>query len=105
MSERNLYNEDHLRFRESIRKFIAAEIAPFHAEWERQGQVPRDLWLKAGAAGLLGCSIPEEYGGAGADELFNFAMVEELGNSGFTGPGFAVHNEMVMPYINSFGTE
>lgn len=105
MLERSLYGEEHQMFRETARRFIETEIAPHHADWERQGQVPRDLWRKAGAAGLLGCSIPETYGGAGADELFNFALVEELAVAGFTGPAFAVHNEMVMPYIHSFGTE
>lgn len=105
MLERSLYGEEHQMFRETARRFIETEIAPYHADWEREGQVPRDLWRKAGAAGLLGCSIPETYGGAGADELFNFALVEELAVAGFTGPAFAVHNEMVMPYIHSFGTE
>ena len=105
MLERTLYGEEHRMFRETARRFIEAEIAPYHAQWEHDGQVPRELWRQAGAAGLLGCSIPEQYGGAGADELFNFALVEELAISGFTGPAFAVHNEMVMPYINSFGTE
>ena len=105
MTTRGLFNEEHELFRETARRFIEAEIAPHHAQWERDGCVPRELWKKAGAAGLLGCSIPEAYGGAGADELFNFALVEELARSGFTGPGFPVHNEMVMPYILAFGTE
>ena len=105
MLERTLYGEEHRMFRETARRFIQAEIAPFHAQWEKDGQVPRELWRKAGAAGLLGSSIPEEYGGAGADELFSFALVEELAIGGYTGPAFAVHNEMVMPYINAFGTE
>ncbi len=105
MVTRALFTEDHEQFRETARRFIEAEIAPHHARWEEEGCVPRELWAKAGAAGLLGCSIPEEYGGAGADELFNFALIEELARSGFTGPGFPVHNEMVMPYILAFGTE
>lgn len=105
MLERKLYGEEHRAFRETARRFIEAEIAPYHAHWEHEGQVPRELWRKAGEAGLLGCSIPEAYGGAGADALFNFALVEEVAASGFTGPAFAVHNEMVMPYILAFGTE
>lgn len=107
MFERSLFQDEHHAFRDTVRRFIATEIAPFHAQWERDGQVPRELWLKAGAAGLLGCSISEEYGGAGADDLFNFVVVEEMAASGFSGPGsgFAVHNEMAMPYILAFGTE
>ena len=103
--ERSLFNPEHEQFRDSVRRFIEAEIAPHHAQWERDGVVPRELWRKAGAAGLLGCSIPETYGGAGADQLFNIVLVEEMARSGYTGPGFPVHNEMVMPYIHNFGNE
>lgn len=105
MFERSLYTEEHQAFRDTIRRFIDVEIAPYHAQWEREGQVPRQLWRKAGAAGLLGCSIPEEYGGAGADALYNFALVEEIATAGYTGPAFAVHTEMVMPYLLAFGSE
>ncbi len=56
MSERDLYNEDHEAFRDTVRRFIQTEITPFHRQWEHDGQVPRELWQKAGAAGLLGCS-------------------------------------------------
>ena len=103
--QRSLFSTEHAQFRDTVRRFIQIEIAPYHADWEKAGVVPRDLWRKAGAAGLLGCSIPEEYGGAGADVLFNVVLVEEMARSGFTGPGFPVHNEMVMPYIHAFGTE
>lgn len=105
MLERTLFGEEHQAFRDTVRRFIDAEIAPYHAQWEAEGQVPRELWRKAGEAGLLGCSTPEEYGGAGADALFNFALVEEISATGYTGPAFAVHNEMVMPYILNFGNE
>ncbi|MGE4243778.1 acyl-CoA dehydrogenase family protein [Ramlibacter sp.] len=105
MFERTLYGPEHAAFRETVRRFIDAEIAPFHAQWERDGQVPRELWRKAGTAGLLGCSIPAAYGGAEADALFNFVLVEEIAAAGYTGPGFAIHSEMVMPYIHAFGTE
>ena len=105
MMQRTLFSAEHDQFRDTVRRFIDAEIAPYHADWEKVGVVPRELWRKAGAAGLLGCSIPEEYGGAGADALFNVVLVEEMARSGFTGPGFPVHNEMVVPYIHAFGTE
>jgi len=105
MIERTLFSEEHALFRETVRRFIEAEIEPHYADWEREGIVPRELWLKAGQAGLLGCSIPEAYGGSGADHLYDFVLVEELARAGITGPGFAVHNEMVMPYIAAFGTE
>ena len=53
MIERNLFREEHDIFRASVRKFVEREIVPFHAKWEEDGVVPRELWLKAGAAGLL----------------------------------------------------
>ena len=104
MIERKIFTHEHEIYRESVRRFIDAEITPFHSQWEHDGIVPREIWQKAGQAGLLGCSIPEEYGGAGADHLYDFVVVEELAKAGITGPGFAVHNEMVMPYILAFGT-
>ena len=92
-------------FRDSVRRFIAAEIVPFHHEWEQIGVVPRELWNKAGAAGLLCPDVPEDYGGPGANFLYNVVIAEELGRAGATGPGFTVHSDMVASYILGFGTE
>ena len=105
MIKRELFNEDHDAFRDMVRKFIENEIAPHHAAWERDGIVSRDLWLKAGAAGMLCCTIPEEYGGAGADYLFDVVVFEEMARSGFTGPGFMIHCDLVATYVKSFGSE
>jgi alkylation response protein AidB-like acyl-CoA dehydrogenase len=100
-----LFNEEHEAFRDSVKKFIAKEIAPYHAQWEEDGVVPRELWVKAGEAGMLCCTIPPEYGGLGADYLFDVVVFEEMGRSGFTGPGFMIHCDLVATYIKSFGTE
>ncbi|MGD9660533.1 MAG: acyl-CoA dehydrogenase family protein [Porticoccaceae bacterium] len=105
MIERTLFNSDHEMFRDSVRKFIDREIAPYHAQWEKDGIVPRELWLKAGEAGILCCTIPEEYGGVGADYLYDVIVFEELFRSGFSGPGFLIHTDLVATYINTFGTE
>ncbi len=105
MIKRDLFNEEHEAFRDTVRKFIDKEIAPYHAQWEEDGIVPRDLWLKAGAAGMLCCTIPEEYGGLGADYLFDVVVFEEMARSGFTGPGFLIHCDLVATYVKSFGTE
>ena len=67
--------------------------------------MPRELWLKAGAAGMLCCTVPEEYGGSGADYLFDVVVFEEMARSGFTGPGFMIHCDLVATYIASFGSE
>ena len=105
MFKRELFNEDHEAFRNMVRRFIEKEIAPYHAAWEGSGMVPRELWLKAGAAGMLCCTVPEQYGGAAADYLFDVVVFEEMGRSGFTGPGFMIHCDLVATYIAGFGSE
>lgn len=105
MLERTLFSAEHNMFRDSVRKFVEKEIVPFHDQWEKDGIVPRDLWLKAGDAGLLCCVVPEEYGGAGADYLYDVVVFEELARVGATGPGFMIHTDIVATYINSFGDE
>tara|TARA_B100002019_G_C21259933_1_gene596130 strand:+ start:913 stop:2064 length:1152 start_codon:yes stop_codon:yes gene_type:complete len=105
MIERTLFTPEHDMFRDTVRKFIEKEIAPYHDQWEKDGVVPRELWLKAGEAGLLCCTIAEEYGGSGADYLYDVIVFEELFRSGFSGPGFLIHADLVATYINSFGTE
>jgi alkylation response protein AidB-like acyl-CoA dehydrogenase len=103
--KRGLFSEEHDAFRDMVRKFIENEIAPHHAAWEGQGIVPRELWRKAGAAGMLCCTVPEEYGGAGADYLFDVVVFEEMARSGYTGPGFMIHCDLVATYVKSFGSE
>src|ERR1700730_7949518 len=105
MIERTIFREEHEIFRQTVRRFVDREIVPFHAKWEEDGIVPRELWLKAGAAGLLCCTVPEEYGGMGPDYLFDVVVFEELWRSGASGPGFLIHTDLVATYILSFGTE
>ena len=105
MIKRELFSEDHEMFRRTVQRFIECEIAPNHAQWENDGVVPRELWRKAGEAGMLCCTVPEQYGGIGADYLFDVVVFEEMARSGFTGPGFMIHCDLVATYIKSFGTE
>ena len=79
MIPRTLFSEEHAIFRETVRRFIAAEITPHHAQWEKDGMVPRALWRKAGAGGLLCTAAPEEYGGMGGDYFALALALEELG--------------------------
>ena len=102
---RTLFNTDHEIFRDSVRRFVQTELVPHHGEWEIAKRVPREVWRKAGDAGLLCCNVPPEYGGAGADWLYNVIVIEELARAGITGPGFAVHSEMVAPYVLAWGSE
>jgi acyl-CoA dehydrogenase len=103
--KRTLFSSDHEIFREAVRRFVETELVPHHAEWERTKCVPREVWRKAGEAGLLCCSLPVEYGGSGADWLYNVVVIEELASAGMTGPGFMVHSEMVAPYVLAWGSE
>ena len=105
MIARSLFREEHDIWRETVRRFVAAEIVPFHAQWEHDGIVPRELWLKAGDAGMLCCTVPEQYGGLGLDYLFDVVVFEELWRVGASGPGFLIHTDLVATYILSFGTE
>lgn len=105
MIERNLFREEHEMFRQSVRRFVQKEIVPYHAQWEKDGIVPRELWLKAGAQGMLCCTVPEEYGGLGLDYLFDVVVFEELWRAGASGPGFLIHTDLVATYILSFGSE
>jgi acyl-CoA dehydrogenase len=99
------YTSEHEQFRTTARRFIDKEIAPFHAQWEKDGVVSREMWRKAGQAGLLLTDIPAEYGGAGADFLTIGIMTEEMLRGMYTGPGFRVHSDIVARYILHYGSE
>ena len=105
MIERSLFNADHEAFRDSFRRFVEKEIAPFHDGWEEQGYVDREVWRAAGANGFLCMTMPEAYGGAGADRLYSVAQMEEIARAGVSGIGFGLHSEIVAPYILHYGTE
>ena len=105
MIERSLFSPEHEAFRDSFRRFMDKEIAPFHAEWEEQGYVDREVWRKAGANGFLCMTMPEAYGGGGADTLYSVMQMEELSRGGFSGIGFGLHSEIVAPYILHYGSE
>ncbi len=105
MIERTLFSSDHESFRDSFRKFMEKEIVPFHADWEEQGYVAREVWNKAGENGYLCMTMPEQYGGSEADKLYSVVQMEEIARAGVTGIGFGLHSEIVAPYILHYGTE
>jgi acyl-CoA dehydrogenase len=104
MIERTLFNADHEAFRDSFRRFVDKEIAPYHEAWEEQGYVDRAVWNRAGENGFLCATLPEEYGGSDADKLYSVIQMEELARGGFTGIGYGLHSEIVAPYILHYGT-
>ncbi len=105
MIPRMIFSPEHDLFRDQVRRFVAAEITPFHADWEKAGIVPRSAWHAAGKLGLLCTGVPEVYGGAGGDFLFGAILIEEMARAGATGPTFYLHSDVVAPYFVHFGTE
>ena len=104
--QRSLYESEHDAFRDSVRTFCEKQVAPFHADWEKAGIVPRELWLEAGKQGFLGTDVPEEYGGGGVKDFrYNAVVGEEVTRVGGSGVGFTLHNDVVAPYLLKLGTE
>lgn len=103
MLNRPVFREDHILYRNQVRRFIVDHIAPNYAQWERDGATPRSLWLAAGDAGLLNCQLPEPYG-LGGDYGHAACVIEELARANFLGIGFSIHSDMVAPYLMQYAT-
>ena len=106
MYDRAIFNSDHELFRSNARRFFREELEPNIAQWEKDGALPREFWLKAGANGFHCCGIPEVYGGPGADFLYNMVLSEEVGYAiGGASVGFSVSSDIVAYYILHSGSE
>lgn len=108
MITRDIYSEEHEIFRQSVRDFVAKEITPFNAQWEKDQMVSRESWLKLGEAGFLCMQAPEKYGGLDLHDFrYNTIFSEELGLTGCAGPavGYPLHSDIVFPYILHYGQE
>jgi len=106
--ERNIYNEEHKLFAQSVRDFIAKEITPHNAKWEKDQMVSRESWLAFGEAGFLCLAVEEQYGGLGIKDFrYNAIITEELARAGLAGPavGYPLHSDIVAPYLDHYGTE
>jgi alkylation response protein AidB-like acyl-CoA dehydrogenase len=100
MYERTLFGPEHELFRESYKSFLDRHVAPHHKQWEKDKIVDRGVWLEAGKQGFLGTAVPEEYGGGGnPDFRYNTIVTEETIAGWFSGLGFALHNDIVAPYL------
>ncbi|MCG5217094.1 acyl-CoA dehydrogenase family protein [Streptosporangium soli] len=103
---RDLFDEEHLLFRDAVRGFLTREVVPNHGQWEKDGIVPREVWKKAGELGMFGFSVPEEYGGAGVTDFrYNAVIVEEIIGVGASGLGFSLHNDVMAPYLVALTSE
>ncbi|MDR7077074.1 acyl-CoA dehydrogenase [Neobacillus niacini] len=97
--------DDHEIFRKSLRKFLEKEAVPFYDQWEEERMIPRSFWRKMGEQGFLCPDLVEKYGGSGVDWGFSVVINEELERVGSGLVGIGLHNDIVVPYINTFGSE
>ena len=98
-------SEDLVLLEDQAQKFLAAEFVPHLDRWHEEKIYPRDVWTKAGQAGLLCAMIPEEYGGAGGSFAHEAVINRQYSLSGFDAFGAPLHSGIVAPYIWRFGTE
>lgn len=101
---RDIFSDEHEHFRAEFRRFAEAEIVPHLADWNARGISDKAAWRKMGAAGYLGANAPEEYGGAGADFLFDAIVMEELAYLRAHALQASLHTDICMPYLSTFGT-
>ncbi len=102
---RNIFTQDHELFREQFRKFCTREVTPNIERWEEQRIVDREVWREAGAHGFLCPWIDEKYGGQGADFGYSAIIDEEIIHARCAGFAISLHNDIVVPYLETYGTE
>ena len=105
MIPRTIFGPEHETFRDSVRRFMDQEVKPHEERWQEQGFVDREVWQKAGANGFLCASMPEQYGGAGADRLYSIILMEEQARANSSSLGFGLHSEIVAPYLLRYGND
>lgn len=106
MHNRASYSSDHELFRANVRRFFGENLEPNIEQWETDAIIPRSFWEKAGVNGFLCCGVPEEYGGPGADTLYNMVMAEETGYAiGGGSVGFSIQTDIVAYYLLHAATE
>lgn len=103
-SHRTAFDESHHLFRDQVRKFFEKALIPNLDRWEKDGVVDRDFWRACGQAGLLCPTLPEAYGGMGADFGYNIVIDEELTYAG-SSAGIALQSDIVADYILNYGSE
>ena len=105
---RTLFTEEHRLFLDAFKHFLEKEVVPYYEQWEKDGIVSREMWLKAGQQGFLGLAVPEEYGGAGVDDfIYSAIMAEEAARAGVVSAGMVIglHNDIILPYFLAYANE
>ncbi|OZU89158.1 acyl-CoA dehydrogenase [Virgibacillus indicus] len=104
MGKYRFETEEHELFRKTLRKFLENEVEPNYEKWEEERLIPKDLWLKLGEMGFLCPHVEEAYGGLGLDFSYSVIILEELERVGTSLTGVGLHSDIVVPYIESYGT-
>jgi alkylation response protein AidB-like acyl-CoA dehydrogenase len=99
------YTEAHHEFRQRLRAFLEKEVTPYAEQWEKDHIVPREIWNKIGQQGFLSTGVAKEYGGLGGDFLYSAIVCEEMASTGQTGLAATLHSDVVVPYIEEYGSE
>ncbi len=103
---RTLFTQDHDDFRSLVRDFLTRRVVPEYEEWRKVGLVPRELFTAMGELGIIGTSVPEEYGGGGQrDYRYNVVIQEETARAGVTLGGLRTHLDVVVPYFLGLADE
>jgi len=104
--DRNIFEEEHEMFRDSVRSFMKNEIGAHSDKWHEQGIVDREAFLKAGEMGLLLMWADEKYGAAGVTDFrYEQILIEENAHHGDAGFFMTLHSRLVGPYIGELGTD
>ncbi len=98
------YSEDQVDFRRRLAEFCKTRITPFVDTWEKEHIVPKAVWREFGQAGFLCPAVAKEYGGLGGDYRYSVIVAEELSRAATTGLAAALHSDVIVPYIESFGS-
>jgi acyl-CoA dehydrogenase len=101
------FGEEHEAYRDEVRRFVAKEIDPFAETWETERDFPRDLFMKAGVAGLFGAKFDERWGGTGPDYAAEAVVIEELSRSLTFGTAsdLGAHSQLASLYVDRFGSD
>lgn len=99
------YSKEQKEFRKRLREFLAKEVTPYADQWEADGIVPRNIWKKMGQNGFLCMNVAPEYGGLGGDYRYSVILADEMARTNQAGLTARLHSDVVVPYIETFGSE
>lgn len=99
------YSKEQKEFRKRLREFLAKEVTPYADQWEADGIVPRNIWKKMGQNGFLCMDVALEYGGLGGDYRYSVILADEMARTNQAGLTARLHSDVVVPYIETFGSE